>query len=166
MNCKFRIYIGLIATAILTVRIFHLLCFTFRAWDACTKLISVCLSTRLPHLKCIRLGSVRLSHLPFEVSVHEVGYVRSSPTKLMHVGVNNNTFLFTLTPRDVFLASKHPEAKIEEAVFWCVYIKGYWIHYAISYYPWTVLRYETLPLGRFHPPVPSLLRIFGKWGIG
>jgi len=40
--------------------------------------------TRLPHLKCIRLGSVRSSHLPFKK--HKVGYVRSSLPILMHVG--------------------------------------------------------------------------------
>jgi len=43
-----------------------------------------CLLTKLPHLKCIRLGSVRSSHLPFEMK--KVGYVRSSLPMLMHVG--------------------------------------------------------------------------------
>jgi len=40
--------------------------------------------TRLPHLKWTRLGSVRSSHLPFEM--HEVGYERSSLPILMHIG--------------------------------------------------------------------------------
>jgi len=42
-----------------------------------------CLLTRLPHLKCFSLFSVRSSHLPFEM--HQIGYVRSSLPILMHV---------------------------------------------------------------------------------
>ena len=38
----------------------------------------------LPHIKCIRLGSVRSMHLPFKM--HEVGYVHPSLPILMHVG--------------------------------------------------------------------------------
>jgi len=41
--------------------------------------------TQLSHLKCIRLGSVRSSHLPFKM--HEVGYVRLSLPILMQVRV-------------------------------------------------------------------------------
>ena len=43
---------------------------------------SECLLTRLPHLKCIRLGSVRSSLLPFKM--HKVGYVRSNVPIPMH----------------------------------------------------------------------------------
>ena len=40
--------------------------------------------TQLPHLKCIKLGSVRSSHRPFKM--HHIGYVLSSLTILMLVG--------------------------------------------------------------------------------
>jgi len=50
--------------------------------------------TRLPHLKCIRLGSVRSSHLPFKM--HSDGYVRSSLPILMHVGSIATPYFETL----------------------------------------------------------------------
>jgi len=43
-----------------------------------------CLLTRLPHLKCIRLGYVGSSHLAFKM--HYVGYVRSILHILMYIG--------------------------------------------------------------------------------
>jgi len=43
-----------------------------------------CLLTRLPRLKCIRLGSVPSSHFPLKMPL--VGYVRRSLPILMHVG--------------------------------------------------------------------------------
>jgi len=48
-----------------------------------------CLLTRLPQIKCIRLGSVRSSLLPFKM--HWVGYVRSSLPTLIACRVNSNT---------------------------------------------------------------------------
>ena len=42
-----------------------------------------CQLPQLPHIKCIRLGAVLSSHLPFKM--HYVGYVRSKLHKLIHV---------------------------------------------------------------------------------